>query len=109
MPTYCYQCSDCGENFEIIASMSESSKPRKCTCGGKALRNLQLEQAQGNVDGLMKDNPRWSWALGINPNQIKEAMKKHPNAVFNSKGQMLIRNRQEKKQRMKEAKFIEFD
>jgi len=89
--------------------MSESSKPRKCACGGEAVRSLQLEHAQGNVDGLMVDNPRWSWSLGINPKQIKEAMAKHPGAVFNEKGQMLIRNRQEKKQRMREANMIEFN
>ena len=109
MPTYCYTCSGCGESFEIVAPMSESSKPRKCVCGKDAVRSLQLEHAQGNVDGLQRDNPRWSWALGINPNQIKEAMKKHPGAVFNEKGQMLIRNRQEKKQRMREAGMIEFN
>jgi len=108
LPTYCYLCSDCGENFEIVAPMSESSKPRKCVCGGEAARSLQLEHAQGNVDGLMKDNLRWSWALAINPNQIKEAMKIHPGAIFNEKGQMGIRNRKEKLQRMKEAKMEEY-
>lgn len=108
MPTYCYLCSICGENFEIAAPMSESSKPRKCVCGGKAVRSLQLEHAQGNVDGLQRDNPRWSWALGINPNQIKEAMQAHPDAVFNSKGQMLIKNRADKLRRMREAGMEEY-
>jgi len=104
---YCYSCSKCGENFEVTAPMSESSKPRKCECGGEAIRDIRAEQSQGNIDGLMVDNPRWSWALGINPNQIKDAMKTHPGAVFNERGQMLIKNRNDKLRRMKEAKMEE--
>lgn len=40
MPTYDYQCDDCGHEFELFQSISESVK-RKCPdCGKLKLRRL---------------------------------------------------------------------
>ena len=40
MPTYDYECDDCGHEFELFQSMSDSVK-RKCPeCGKNKLRRL---------------------------------------------------------------------
>jgi len=93
MPFYAYRCSKCDKSFEIAAPMADSAKPRKCECGAKAVRDIQAEHGRGNVDGLIKDNIRWSWSLGVDPRQIPEAMKLHPGAEFN---------------KLKEAKIFEY-
>lgn len=59
-----------------------------------------------------KDNTRYSYSLGCRPSQLKEMQKLHPGARFVKKGHgyvMEIRNRADKKRRMKERGFIEFD
>jgi hypothetical protein len=48
-------------------------------------------------------------ALGVAPNQIEAARKIHPDAEFNERGDMLIKNRADKKRRMKERGFVEFE
>ena len=41
MPTYEYQCQNCGLRFEALASMQDYMKPVKCKgCGKDALRHL---------------------------------------------------------------------
>ena len=106
---YKYRCKKCNNLFNIHCFVSERNKTKKCSCGNPAFRDVEEElKERGKLHNPEGDHPRWSWALAINPNQIKEAMKVHPDAVFNSKGQMLIKNRVEKLRRMKEAKMMEF-
>ena len=41
MPTYEFECKDCGHHFEIFASMSEREKGLKCPkCGGFKLNQI---------------------------------------------------------------------
>jgi len=58
------------------------------------------------------ENERLSWALGCNENQLADKMKKHPGAEFRkAKGggyQMVVHNRPEKLQRMREAGYEEY-
>ena len=107
---YKYRCKKCNNLFNVHCFVSERNKTKECSCGNLAFRDVEEElKERGKLHNPEGDHPRWSWALAINPNQIKEAMKVHPDAVFNEHGQMLIRNRKEKKQRMAEAKMIEFN
>jgi putative FmdB family regulatory protein len=41
MPTYAYECTACGHNFDIFSKMSAKPTPRKCpVCGGRANRQI---------------------------------------------------------------------
>lgn len=69
------------------------------------LREVQPKKEFVNV--AYNDSPRLSWALGCNESQLPEMQKKHPGAEFIQREgggyQMLIKNRTEKKLRMKQA------
>jgi len=89
--------------------MKDAPSEVKCECGSIAKRNWR---AYGDIDGIMKENIRWSWSLGINPDdpkQLAAAKKRHPGAEFNKRGQMKIHNRAEKLRRMKEAGVEEYE
>ena len=41
MPTYVYECTACGHNFDVFSKMSAKPTPRKCpVCGGRANRQI---------------------------------------------------------------------
>jgi putative FmdB family regulatory protein len=41
MPTYAYECTACGHNFDVFSKMSAKPTPRKCpVCGGRANRQI---------------------------------------------------------------------
>ena len=41
MPTYAYECTACGHNFDVLSKMSAKPTPRKCpVCGGRANRQI---------------------------------------------------------------------
>jgi len=111
MPTYTYRCK-CGSVFDAIVPIRERNKPQKCPdCGGKGRRDEQSEFASaGKFNELMVDRPRWSEAMGVNPEQIPQAMKMFPDSVYHPKtGALLIRNRQHKLKEMKRRGYAEFD
>lgn len=71
----------------------------------RKLNNLQ----ECNVDGTMRENHRWSWAMGVHVKDIPKMMKKHPDRVYNPKtGQLLVKNREHKKKLMKEHDMVEY-
>jgi len=98
MPVYEYKCSQCGEVFERYAKPDDFELPVDCECGHKADRIISLPRTD------LVDNPRWSSALAVDPSQVAsgEAYVAHPGAKFDAQGRMLIRNRKEKLQRIKE-------
>lgn len=111
MSLYCYRCLDCEKSFEKFVPRKDYKKKQICSCGGDAIRDIVAEHSNGNVDGLMRENPRLSVALGCHPSQLKDMQKIHPGAEFvevNGMCRMKIRNRQEKLRRMKERNFEEF-
>jgi hypothetical protein len=55
------------------------------------------------------EHERVSLALGVNPEQIPQALKIHPDAKFDKRGNMILKNRTEKKQRLKERGWVEYD
>jgi len=77
-------------------------KSQKCECGKNATRDIVAEHSQGNIDGLMKENHRWSISMGCPINQLDYFRKKYPNSTYNDRGQLLIKNRVHK---LKEAKL----
>ena len=102
MPYYIYHCKECGHTFEGVAAVKTRSKKQKCSCGGWAARDIEAEISQfGRVNEMMKDHPRKSYAMGVNPDQIPDFHKTWPWMRFDKDGNCLIRNRQEKVRVMK--------
>ena len=98
MPIYPFTCK-CGNKFEKCASIKVAPKTAQCSCGRQAKRDYS---AYGGFNAVMKDNPRWSWAMGAaNSQEVAERTKEHPDRVYDSDGRLLIRNRQHKKLEMK--------
>ena len=64
------------------------------------------------VNITYKDNPRYSYTLGVQENQIEEARKLHPEAEWKKFGNVyrpLIKNRADKIRMMRQAGMIEYD
>ena len=87
--------------------MSDSQSLQKCECGKVACRDIGAEHAQGNVDGLMKENYRWSRTMGVPANQVQEFRKRYPDSTYNDRGDLLIKSRHHKLQEMKKRDFYE--
>jgi putative FmdB family regulatory protein len=49
MPLYEYRCDDCGEEFELIRSVSDTSEVRCPTCDAPASKKLSLFATGTNV------------------------------------------------------------
>lgn len=107
MPLYDYKCRKCGRIFEKIESMKNYMKDQKCKCGGKGKRVLTI--GENRADELMKDNPRWSEAMGINPDQLPEFRKVFPDSTYDSRGRLLIKNRAHKLLEMKRRGYVEYE
>lgn len=110
MPYYVYKCEACGDSFEAVATVKARSRKQKCACGGWAKRDISAEISQfGRCNELMKDHPRKSCALGVNPEQIPEFNKTWPWMRFDKDGNCLIQNRQEKLRVMKARGYQEIE
>ena len=57
----------------------------------------------------MVENHRWSTAMGCNPDQIPEMMKRFPGSEYNADGDLLVRSRHDKLKKMKERGLCECD
>jgi len=55
------------------------------------------------------DKPRKSAAMGVHPSQIGEAMRAYPGSRYDKNGHLLIANRAEKKVRLRQRGYIEYD
>lgn len=108
-----FECKLC--DYEQTVTWNKQA-PFKCpNCGSKwyTLRFLkQPKEKQEFVNIGFSDNERWSWALGCNENQLPEKIKQHPGSEWRKAPgggyQMRIKNRTEKKQRMRESGMDEF-
>lgn len=108
-----WNCLNCGPQAYIC-----EKTPKVCPECGERIRScriqfnykdhLQFKQKAG-VDGLMKENPRWSKAMGVNPETIPEAMRRFPDRTYNAEGDLLVRNRAHKVRLMRENGVVEFD
>jgi len=74
MPRYHYTCGKCGDATLLVQPMSKRRPQRKrCPkCGGMASRDVAADFA-----GRDKSKAKWplkSWALGVHPDQIPDAV-----------------------------------
>jgi len=89
--------------------------PHVCPeCNGKHYRLRFLKEPKKkknfvNIDGTSRGNPRLSWAMGVNRQDIPEMQKRYPDRKYHPKtGQLLVESRQHKKKLMKEHGFEEY-
>lgn len=77
-------CPKCG-NKTVVKSFEKSKSP------------LCEDGINCGWDALYKDNPRWSWAMGVaNEKEVEESIKQYPDRVYNEHFQLLICNRAHK-------------
>lgn len=95
--------------------MSMSNVPRLCplcTDGLEMDRDYVAEHSQGNVDGLMKENPRYSVSGAVLDEDLPAAKKLHSHITdwkkVGSSWRPLIRNRKEKLLFMKQCSAWEY-
>lgn len=104
MPMFQYLCK-CGHTTEDICPYSEKQKDMTCEeCGAVAEESFSRRPVTGNVE-----TTRVSLAMGVHPDQIEAAMKKWPGSQYRGDGALKIQNRTEKKIRMKQRNYVEYD
>lgn len=112
MPLYTYRCDKCGLVFEYIECIVKRNDAQVCPgCNGPASRDFEHEcQKRSHVN---EDHPRYSKAMGVNPEQIAEAEKNFPGSEYMKSGpnagDLIIKNRQHKLYEMKRRGLEEYN
>ena len=103
MPVYNYMCPRCGEEDDDLCLYRDKKYPT-CKCGKK-----MVDDYCPRTTKVYGDKERVSTALGVHPSQIEsgEAERVHPGARFNHNGDMILKNRSEQKQRLRERNWID--
>lgn len=106
-----FECRRCS----FVKYYADENPPHKCPeCGSKTYQLKFVKQEPKkeeliNIDCTMQNRVRVSTSLGVAPNQIEAARKIHPGAEFTKDGDMIIHNRVEKKRRVKERGWQEYN
>ena len=101
MPIYEFKCS-LGHITEAYCRTDKNASI--CgTCGKRARKIISLPSTD------LKENIRFSSTMGVNPDQIPAAIQRFPGSQYTKDGRLIIHNRKEKLQRVKERGYIEFD
>jgi len=61
------------------------------------------------IDATMVENERWSWSMGVNPEDIPTAMKAFPGSEYNHEGQLRVKSRHHKMTELKRRGLVECD
>ena len=112
-------CTKCSKYFKATYDNKTGYRdPEPCPdCGGVAKHKHVIKGSEqdpniskGRFVGIgYKDNPRWSWAMGINVDEIPEMMRRYPDRNYHPKtGQLEVRNRPHKKKLMKQHNMEEY-
>ena len=110
MPQYTAKCKKCGRVFEYLSTISARNEPVECDCGAMAQRNVEAElNSETNTPLIVGDKERWSWSMAVPAPQREEYKKRFPNHVLDEHGRVLIKNRKDKLQKMKDRGFEEWD
>jgi putative FmdB family regulatory protein len=112
MPVYGGYCDTCNRNFDYISTIHLRNTSPDCPfCGGEQTRrDIKYELSTcTNFDETCKEHERWSWAMGVNVEQIPEAIKAFPGSEYNPKtGQLRVKSRAHKLQEMKRRGMEEY-
>jgi hypothetical protein len=110
MPFYDYHCEKCGKDYSFYSTIDGRDNFRHCAggaepCGGQLHRLAFQPKSVPSNPGYW--TPRVSDALGINPDQLQQALKVHPGAEFTPDGAMVIHSHEEFKRRLKESGMVD--
>lgn len=105
MPVYCYKCP----NGHISNIFRHKPKPRHIeTCQKCRLPAIRCISAE-HVHTDLVSRERFSDSMGVNPDQIQEAKKLFPGSEYLPDGRLKVKNRADKKKKLKERGYIEYD
>jgi len=112
-----YHCFNCSSDVQKVFK-DRPSKTILCEGCGQQVGWKSLiydikpvrKFAKCSADAMHADHPRWSTSMGVNPETIPEVHKQFPNLdlTFNPDGDVLVKNRQHKKELMKAFHMTEF-
>ena len=107
MPIYHYQCPECETIMEDFAPISKREETVPCSeCGEQSPRSYA---SSTSTETQQTDTDRVSIAMGVHPSQIEEAMKMFPGSRYDKNGHLHYSGRTEKKVRLKQRNYIEYD
>lgn len=91
MPTYSFQCPECGNKEERMRAMKNSDKRCMCTsCGVKMDRDLQTDVPF--MSGDYHNGAIHSDSLAISPDQRAEHLQKFPNIKLDKQNRPVFDN-----------------
>jgi hypothetical protein len=105
-PVYEFHCDICDCTEQVIKDMKHAPRHRTCQTCKKPMRKVY----GAGVDATMKENHRYSMAMGVNPQRIPDAMKAFPGSQYHPEtGDLLVKSRQHKKFEMARRGLMEID
>ena len=106
MPIYCYRCVD-GHRTEDFTSIPEPRATVDCEVCGKPASRSYSDECK-NTDLVNRE--RWSESMGINPDQISEAIRTFPGSEYHPEtGALKITSRKHKLYEAKRRGYVELD
>ena len=108
MPMYCFRCDECGHAFDQARAIRHRNRNAKCPhCGQKAPRTPEKE-LQGDIE-LDYAQSVLSDACGVQPEQVAEHRRIHPNIPIMDDGRIVMRSHAERKRILKQIGFVDRD
>lgn len=107
---WAWTCRSCG----LSEGYLQGELPDVCpSCGSNSFSARQVtvegSSPKAGIDGLMKENVRYSRSMGVRPDMIEEAKKAYPGSEYLPDGRLVIHNRSEKLLRMSQRGMEEID
>ena len=100
MPIYDYVCEKCGSPHTEITTSIKEDVPTVEHCGQPMDRNYRTRSFSAGYS-----KPILSEGLGVMPNQVKDAMKLHPNREYTPDGRLVMRSHADRERYLKEDGF----
>ncbi len=109
MPIYLYQCSTghITEDFQHGGSAAGPKPGIMCDECGKRAKKIFDHSGKNSLDSQHVDRPRYSDAMGINPDQERDFMARYPGSEYDGEGRLLIKNRAHKQFEMKRRGYFD--
>lgn len=113
MPVYCYRCEKCGHGDERLRKVEERDRVYHCpSClkdGAWATMKRDILGEHVNSTDQEYARPIFSEALGVRPDQVKDAQRRFPHHEFHPDGRMIIRSHASRNRIMRELGFFDRD
>lgn len=104
MPRYCFICTKCYINIEVVRPMVEADKPWFCTCGYQMKRDFAAEGVR--TGGKDYNRPIHSDSLAISPTQVEEHQKHFPDIKLDNQCRPVFDNFSAHEKYLQETGFV---